>query len=151
MTRSSWPRRSSKPVPLCGSILRRIIVGSGMEGALPGGSDAPTGVLHGLGAVAVVGEHRVDVPLQAGLAAADHLPETGKLPALPQLLELAVRVENQRRPGEAARDARARRMQPDDEEGDAAKAEGEPRVVRIVADRRIPMVVRRVEVVQCLQ
>src|SRR3954463_14944535 len=86
MTRSSCPRRSSNPVPLCGSILRRIIVGSGVERALPGGTDAPTGVLHGFGPVAVVGEHRIDVPLQARLAAADHLAEPRELPVLAQLL-----------------------------------------------------------------
>src|SRR3954466_9441907 len=82
MTRRSCPRRSSKPVPLCGSILRRIIGGAGVERALPGGIDAPTGVLHGLGSVAVVGEHRIDIPLQALLAAADHLAEARELPAL---------------------------------------------------------------------
>src|SRR3954471_6593198 len=147
MTRNSCPRRSSKPVPLCGSILRRIIVGSGMERALPRYIDAPTRILHRLGSVPVVGEHRIDVPLQAQLAAADDLAETRELAALAQLLELAVRVENQRRPGEPARDARARRVQPDDEEGHAAEAEREPRVVRIVADRRVPAMMRRVEVV----
>src|SRR4051794_41853793 len=115
MTRSSCPRRSSNPVPLCGSILRRIIVGSGMEGALPGGSDAPTGVLHGLGSVAVVGEHRIDVPLQAGLAAADHLPEAGKIAALAQLLELAGRGGKKRRAGGTARGARARPPPPPDQ------------------------------------
>src|SRR6476469_8205211 len=92
MTRNTCPRRSSKPVPLCGSILRRIIVESGVERAFPGGIDAPTRVLHRLRSVAEVGEHRIDVPLQAHLAAADDLAEAREIPVLAQLPELAVRV-----------------------------------------------------------
>ena len=52
-----------------------------------------------------------------------------------QPLELRVRIEHQRRPAEAPRQARAPRMQADDEQRAAGEAERE---VRIVRDRRSP-------------
>ena len=60
------------------------------------------------------------------------------MPVAAQPLELRVRIEHQRRPGEPPRDPGALRVQPDHEQRGPREAEREARIVRIVADRRIP-------------
>ena len=111
--------------------------------------DHPAAVLLRLAVAAEVVEHRVDVPLQRQLLAADDLLHAKVLALLAQPFELRVRVEDQRGPRELAAQAGAARVQADDEEGRAGEAKREVRVLRVVADRRVPR--DRVGVVQALE
>src|SRR3954471_12854798 len=142
MTRSSCPLRSGNPAPRCGSIRCRVMVALRVKGASPLRTDLPAGALRRFRAAAVVGEHRGDVALQLLLATPDHLLKAPEAAALAQLLELPVRVEHERRPGEPPRRAGTGGVQADDEEGGAPEAEREPRVRGVGADRAVPLVVR---------
>ncbi len=73
------------------------------------------------------------------------------MPRCAQFLELRVRVEHERRPAEAACEARTAGMQPDDEKCVFSKAEREMRIVRIAADARIPFMMDAIELVQLAQ
>src|SRR5579884_1003302 len=122
-----------------------------MERTSPRLFDGAAGILAGLGVVAEVGEVRVDGAVDDALAVADALLKPAVLSAGAQRVELLVRVEDERRPGETARGARRSGVQADDEEGVTGEAEREVRALRIAADARVPRMVARVEVVQALQ
>src|SRR5215210_1817498 len=89
--------------------VRRIPVRiGGVEGAAPPWLDGPAGVLARLGGGAEFGEVRVQATLELTLSAPDDLLESGVAALLAQPLELVVGVEDEGRPGEAAREAGAR-------------------------------------------
>ena len=75
------------------------------------------GVLSRLGPLAEVGEVGIDAALQRDVARADAVAKPIEASLAAQPLELRVRVEDQRRPAEPARQPGALRMEPDDEEG----------------------------------
>src|SRR3954471_3864724 len=138
------PRRAAAR---CGAGSRRPPV----KRALPLFVDLPARVLRRLRTVAEVGNHRVDIPLQRALGAANYLLKSGEAAILAQAIELLVRVEHQRRPGKAPCHARAARVKADDEERSLREAECEPPVGRIVADAVVPRVVTSVQFVEVLE
>src|SRR6266550_1237978 len=136
MTRSSCPLLSRNAVPVCGWIRRRLVsitlVSSvEMHGTGPLARDRPPGVLSRFRMRPVVGEHRVYRPMKLRVPLTNRVAQMIEALLLAQPFELKVVVEHERRPGKATRPARVRRRQADDEEGVAAKAHREPRVLRI--------------------
>src|SRR5438105_1842733 len=72
-----------------------------------------------------------------------------KLPSLPQPLKLIMRIEDQGRPGEPPRPARASAVQSHDEESSPRETEGEARILWIGRDHRVPGV--DIDIVQPLE
>src|SRR5688572_25424477 len=112
-----------------------------VEGAAPTFVDFPAGVLRGFGPIAELRQHRVHITLQRALRRADRRLKPFEQPFGFQLLELAVRVERQRRPREPPRHSRAGGVKPDDEEGGTGEAEREVWIVRVIAYAAVPRVV----------
>src|SRR3954471_21937089 len=100
-----------------------MVDGPGTERAAPVLADRTAGVLPRLGLLAKVGQVGVEGALERSLARADESLEPPEMAVLSESLELLVRVEDQGRPGESTRPARARRVQPDDEERASRDAE----------------------------
>src|SRR6478609_7308324 len=108
--------------PLWSSVVCRV-VGScvplvgvvDVEGRLPAGLVMPPGVLHGLAAVAMVGDHRVDEALEVLVAPADRRAHAVEAAPGPQLLELVMWVEDEGRQRRPAGHPRGGRVEPDDE------------------------------------
>src|SRR5919112_828222 len=84
--------------------------------ALPRGLHAATRILGCFRAVAEVGGHRIDVALKPLLGVANDLAKPLEASLLLQPLELAMRVEDERRPCEPPRRPRTGGMKADDEE-----------------------------------
>ena len=110
-----------------------------------------SGVLAGFGSLAEVRQVGIDAALERDVALADAVAQAIEETLTAQPIELGVRVEDERRPGKTARDTRACRMQPNDEERAAAEAEREARVGGVVAHVGIPARRRVVAFVQPLQ
>jgi hypothetical protein len=85
-----------------------------MERATPSVFDSAARVLRRFRKAAVLGEHRVDIALQSRFGTPDDVLKSSIPPRLPEFLELAMRIEDERGPGEPPRGARARCMKPND-------------------------------------
>ena len=129
----------------------RIVRLEPLEGAAPSPLHGPSEVLARLRTGTEVREVRGQDTLEVTLPVSDDLLEAVVPAFLAQPVELVVGVEHEGRPREAAREAGARRVQPDDEEGRPGEAEGERRVFGIGAHGRVPTVVAPVLLVQALE
>ena len=91
------------------------------------------------GLLAEVAQHRIDAAFEVDLAGADRFLHVLPFFLGAQALELLVQIKNECRPGEAARQARAVGVHPDDVKGVARKAVAKVRVARVGCHRRIPV------------
>ena len=122
-----------------------------VEGAAPTFLDLASRILTRLRPLAEVRQVRIERTLHGDLALADCALDAPEPPLAAQSTKLGVRIEYERGPPKGSRNARAVRVQPDDEVRVAAEAEGEHRIVGVVADARIPAGVGIVVLVQALQ
>src|SRR4051794_3357790 len=90
--------------------------------------DAP-GVLARFGALARIGEIRVDVALEGNVARPNGASQSLEALFRTRPLELRVWIEHERRPPEPPGETRALRVKPDHEERGAREAEREMRVL----------------------
>ena len=109
------------------------------------------GILPGLGGFAEFVKHRVGAALKGNIAAANDCLHMGPFSLLPEPLELLVRVEDQRRIREAARETRTVRVHAHNINSLAREAEGEMWIARVGRHGRVPRVTPGVDLMQLAQ
>src|SRR5450432_3945258 len=122
-----------------------------MKRAAPAVFDRAPRILTCFRPFAKVREIRIERALHRDLALANGVLNALEATLATKAPELRVRIKDERRPAEAARDARTVRVQPDYKIGKAAVAEGEHWVVAIIAYGRVPLRIDVIAFVQALQ